>query len=110
MVDRYNRGTFKRSLGNCSCSCGNTEGKECRELKMKLRRIDFSIIDTVLYLDAYPNCQKALSYYHKLKAEREAIVEALSKSCNTPMTAFCNTNETEWNWINSPWPWELADN
>lgn len=77
---------------------------------MKLRTIDFSIIDTVLYLDAYPNCKKALSYYHKLKAERESVVEALAKSCNMPMSSFNNASEDKWHWIDSPWPWELADN
>ena len=77
---------------------------------MRLKKIDFSIIDTVLYLDAYPNCKKALSYYHKLKAEREAVVEALSKSCNMPVTSFENSSEDKWHWIESPWPWEHADN
>lgn len=129
MVDRYNgmRGSFRGSSANnngSSCGiCGNGNSRlscrdcspcgdkgECRALKEKLKRVDFSLIDTVLYLDAYPECKAALAYYHKLKAEREKIVEALSKSCNMPVTNFDNASEDTWNWVDKPWPWEACDN
>ena len=68
------------------------------------------MIETVLYLDAYPECNEALSYYHTLKKEREKVVEELSRKCNMPITAFDNDSMDKWNWINAPWPWEYDAN
>ena len=121
MVDRFNgsRGMFRNSMGNhnscaqgsCnSCNSCDSNGGDCHALYQKLKKIDFSLIDTVLYLDAYPECRKALAYYHKLKKEREAVVEALSTKCNMPITNFNNTSEDTWNWTDTPWPWDPAAN
>ena len=121
VVDRYSCRGVLRNSGNCNnsiargnienknCSCSN-DTAECGALRKKLQVIDFSIIDTVLYLDAYPSCREALKYYHKLKNERKAIVEALSNKCNMPVTSFNNSSEDEWNWTNVPWPWEISAN
>lgn len=76
----------------------------------KLQTVDFSIIDTVLYLNAYPDSCEALKYYHKLKEERKGIMEALSQSCDMPITNFENANTDKWVWTDSPWPWELSAN
>ena len=104
---RGNNSVSRSSCGGCS-SC--SEKGDCSELKKKLKLVDFSLIDTVLYLDAYPDCKAALAYYHKLKAEREMLVEALSKSCNMPVTNFDNASEDTWDWVNTPWPWEACSN
>ncbi len=116
MVDRYNntKGMFRNSASNnsscSSCLSGNSKNSDCAVLQAKLKKIDFSLIDTVLYLDAYPNCKKALAYYHKLKAEREMVVDALSKSCNMPITNFNNSSEDSWSWVDTPWPWDPTAN
>ena len=78
------------------------------QLINKLRKINFAIYDTILYLDAYPHCKAALEYYKKLVAESNTITEQLANS-GMPMTAMENRGET-WNWINSPWPWEYEAN
>lgn len=119
MVDRFNgsRGMFKNSVnGNGStacCSCGNSScgnGGDCAVLSQKLKAIDFSLIDTVLYLDAYPDSKKALAYYHRLIKERKMTVEALSQSCNAPVTNYDNASEDTWYWVEKPWPWEPSAN
>ena len=107
MVDKF----CGRALSGNSCqkpSC--SQNGDCKKLKKQLQMIDFSIIDTVLYLDAYPECQEALNYYHKLKAERKMVVEALSESCDLPVTSFGNENADKWVWINGPWPWDPSAN
>ena len=68
------------------------------------------MIDTVLYLDMYPCCKRALEYYHKLKQEREKIMETLAKSCDMPMVSFDNVSEDSWSWTKGPWPWEPSAN
>ena len=119
MVDRFNgirgitRGMSNGGESNSQCAscntCGNTDSS-CRSLCQKLKKIDFSLIDTILYLDAYPECKKALAYYHKLKAEREMIIDMLSKKCNTPITNLNNSSEDSWNWVEQPWPWDPSAN
>ena len=81
----------------------------CAKLKRKLDTIDFAIVETVLYLDAYPNCREALDYYHKLIAERESLVAVINEKCG-PVSARGNKSRTEWTWVKGPWPWELDAN
>ena len=83
--------------------------QSCQRLKRKLDTIDFAIVETSLYLDAYPTCRHALDHYHKLVAEREAIVQMINEKCG-PICIRDNKSRTEWNWVSSPWPWEADAN
>jgi spore coat protein JB len=93
--------------GNSSCQNG---GRRCESLKKQLQAIDFSIVETVLYLDAYPNCKKALAHYHTLIHERKELVARLAEECHMPITHCENASKDSWDWINNPWPWELDAN
>ena len=114
MVDRYSngRGLGRSSFGRSTCpSCGSCEdNSECKKLMAYLQKVEFSMIDTILYLDAYPCSAEALKYYHKLKQERERVIIALSEKCNMPITSFDNTSYDAWSWTDSPWPWENSAN
>ena len=118
MVDRYTcRGVLRNSGSgmprNNSCGCnmgGCSQENEYKEILRKLQKIDFSLVDTILYLDAYPCCKEALSHYHKLKKEREVMVAVLVDKYNMPITANDNVSECDWNWTNAPWPWEYSAN
>ena len=90
--------------------CGCNMGDDCKALMRRLQKVEFSLVDTVIYLDAYPECKKALDYYHKLLSERDALRQALSSKCKRPMSPFENGSDTEWDWIKSPWPWESSAN
>ena len=81
----------------------------CQNLKKKLQMVDFAIIDTVLYLNAYPKCAQALEYYHKLVKEREILEGAMKEKCG-PITAMTNQSRSEWTWPLGPWPWEPEAN
>ena len=89
-------------------TCPNSE--RCRSLMRQLQTIDFSIVDTVLYLDAYPHCKKAMDHYHSLIHERAELVRLLAEECHTPITNCENASRDSWDWINNPWPWELDAN
>jgi len=106
---RYNRstrvnarvnGAFRESVNDMRMVSAN-----CKNLVKKLRVIDFAIIDTALYLDAYPNNAQALDYYHKLLRERKELREMIEKQCG-PLNIMGNENRTDWNWVSGPWPWE----
>lgn len=120
----YGRNTcpFTGRLGQCSCGekrcdlrpgCAHQEGDrpickccsdECKNLMKRLQKLDFSIQETVLYLDAYPDCCEAKQYYHHLLAERKEVAEKYQKICG-PLTAWGNESATTWDWTNAPWPW-----
>ena len=129
MIDRTNQrdcrmGGFRKS-GNMPCpACsggrqetrcapnnggGNACTRDCEDLTRRLQALDFSIVDTVLYLDAYPNCRSALEHYHRLVDERNALLLRLSR-CGMPITIYENRAEDTWDWGNSPWPWEPSAN
>ncbi len=97
--------TRKYSMTNCNCN----NAKNCQAAMADLRALDFAIQETVLYLDAYPECGEALEYYHALLEQRKAVSDAYEKSCG-PLTAWGNRSRTSWDWVKAPWPWELDAN
>lgn len=81
----------------------------CCNLNKRLQQIEFALADVILYLDAYPNCDKALEYYHRLLAERDELLDAINTQCG-PMTNFSNVSTQNWQWIDGPWPWQSEAN
>ena len=130
MIDRCRtqncrQGTpYRRSSMNAPMPSCNRQTPDCRgrireeqhnhpypnDMIKRLQALDFSIVDTVLYLDAYPHCQKALDFYHELIAEREELVRILETQYHTPITSFGNCAVDHWDWTAGPWPWELGAN
>ncbi len=84
---------------NSPCSNGAS-------LLKKIQEIDFSIYETVLYLDAYPNCREALAYYHTLMSQRKELMCRYEREVG-PLSAFGNTSQSSWDWVKSPWPWQM---
>ena len=76
-------------------------------LLQRIRQIDFALYDTILYLDAYPNCRKALAHYHSLLDMKNKLTAEYQAQFG-PITAFGNDSRTEWNWTKTPWPWEMT--
>ena len=91
-----------------SQKCNNKHHK-CDDALNILRALDFSIQETVLYLDAYPDCEQALAYYHKLIEERAEAMEAYEKQCG-PLSFYGNKSRDHWEWTKGPWPWEFDAN
>ena len=65
-----------------------------KELQKKLQKVSFALVETVLYLDAYPNCEKAKRYYAELKNERHELLKALYES-GMPMSSMM-VKDGEW--------------
>ena len=128
MIDRTNRrdcrmGGFRKSdrmpcpacnggrqeARHTPCDGGNACAETCEDLTHRLQALDFSIVDTVLYLDAYPHCRSALEHYHRLVEERNDLLHLLAQR-GTPITIYENRAEDAWDWGKSPWPWEPSAN
>ena len=104
----YQRSELSGNNG-VSCNCGCNSHGDCNSLLKKILAVDFSLQETVLYLDAYPHCSDALNYYHQLKELREKLVSEYCSKCGA-LTNLSNESKTEWIWIRSPWPWEADAN
>ena len=87
----------------------NQQDRTCKSQLENLRALDFAIVETGLYLDAYPQCREALEYYHALIAQREKVAAAYEKGC-APLTVYGNRSKTSWDWVAGPWPWEADAN
>lgn len=89
--------------------CNNNNNNSSRSRLMdKIRKVDFALAETILYLDVYPHCKEALNYYHKLVEMREKLVREYE--AHAPITAAGNTSSDSWDWIKSPWPWHYDAN
>lgn len=87
----------------------NGNRNNCTAKLSKLRALDFALQETVLYLDAYPENNQALRYYHQLIKERKELMEDYQTNCG-PLTMYGNTSQSTWDWIKGPWPWQPEAN
>ncbi len=79
--------------------------RNCKELLLQLQTVDFAIVDTLLYLDAYPKDSRAKEYLNKRVEERKEILAAMNESGCPPITPAADTGEG-FRWVENPWPWE----
>ena len=80
-----------------------------REKMMKtVMQEAFCVNEAVLYLDTHPVDRTALQYY---ETHRDALAKAVTgyEEKYGPLTVYGNTDMTDWQWINEPWPWEGED-
>ena len=79
------------------------------DLLSRIREVEFALVETILYLDAYPDNRQALAFYQDLLNERNRLVDQYEKTVG-PLTATGNRSNTSWDWVKAPWPWEFAAN
>lgn len=74
----------------------------------RVRICDFVLQEIALFLDNNPDHKEALECYKKyLDMGREARDMYVKKYGPLSQTDF--DGGTRWNWIDSPWPWELDE-
>lgn len=73
-----------------------------------LKALDFALIETGLFLNTHPTDEKALAYFNKLTEERKNAHENYTKNCG-PLTLFDGDTKSSWDWVKTPWPWEMED-
>lgn len=84
------------------------ENNTSREMLLKRIQVcSFVLTDTNLFLDTHPDCQMALEYFEKhhnmlCEAQREYVEKY------GPLTAADYNGGGRWNWVDSPWPWEMG--
>lgn len=87
----------------------NTDNNERSALLHQIQAEDFALYEVALYLDGHPQCKKALKYYHEHKKLADTLRAEYEQRFG-PLTLNNNRNDSHWDWVNGPWPWEKEGN
>ena len=79
-----------------------------KTLLNELRALDFALLETGLYLNAYPS-EEALAYFSKTKEAREKLSYEYEHHYG-PLCLQNGVVNGSWQWTNGPWPWESEAN
>lgn len=86
------------------CECVKEEDR--REMMMRIRELDFSIIELALYLDTHPEDERALCM-HKEYCKQVKELKDKYQRIYGPLTIYYPCNK--WRWLEEPWPWERGN-
>lgn len=75
------------------------------ELLRKLQIYGFAAHEANLFLDTHPDNKEAFEYYLQVNNVRRKLQDEFAHKFG-PIRAEDEIWE-QWNWIDSPWPWEL---
>mgnify|MGYP003397964269 CR=1 FL=1 len=78
------------------------------EQKMMLRRLSsthFALVELNIFLDTHPNNKDALNMFNAYNKKYTRQLNEYQEKYG-PITAKNNYDNTDWNWINGPWPWD----
>ena len=88
---------------NNNCDMNNMTREE---MMMKIRELDFSIIELGLYLDVSPDDERALCLHREYTKKVKDLKDKYQKVYR-PLTIFYPCNK--WRWLEEPWPWERGN-
>ena len=77
------------------------------ELLYNILRYNFALTDLDLYLDIYPLDRECILIYNRYLAEEKKLVDEYEKKYGPLTIKSMNMSDTSWDWIKSPWPWEV---
>ena len=76
-----------------------------KQLFQFITEISFAMDETVLFLDTHPCDKKAMRYYEELRMLRQKAVDEYT-NCFGPLNKYDVNPANEWQWVETPWPWE----
>lgn len=79
------------------------------ELKKQIQSYCFAAHDMLLYLDTHPEDKKAFALFRELTKKATELKEQYHQKYG-PLNVVAAADYTEFNWIDSPWPWEKGGN
>lgn len=75
------------------------------QLLLYITEVGFVVDDLVLFLDTHEDDKEALKVYNmycNMYQKAKDIYE--EKYC--PLTVKAGENDTKWQWVQGPWPWQ----
>ena len=75
----------------------------------ELQELAFALQETVLFLDSYPDNSAAKRHYAEVsRAYRQAVASYERQYGPLSVMAGTDSNMDTWQWVKTPWPWELG--
>ena len=78
-----------------------------KEMLMKIRELDFAVIELGLYLNTHPEDNRVLCLHRKYTKELKELKDKYQKVYG-PLSIYFPCNK--WRWLEEPWPWERGNN
>ena len=73
----------------------------------QLQAVDFVLLDLSLYLDTHTDDGEALRQFNHYALERKKLVDFYERNYGPLIQLSPTTNRSNWEWNNSPWPWQI---
>ena len=90
-------------MDECECQEKN---RVREEMLMKIRELEFAIVELAQYLDTHPDSPKALCLHREYCKRLKDLKEKYQKVYG-PLTIYFPCNK--WRWLEEPWPWERGN-
>lgn len=75
----------------------------------QIRSYSFAAHDMLLYLDTHPTDKEAFEMFKELVRKSNTLKLEYEKT-NGPLCSFSTAEQSNFNWLKSPWPWEKEAN
>ncbi len=83
------------------------DSRPCKqELLHWIDHVSFALDEVKLFLDTHPCNAEALEYFEKYQAERNCALHEYAKYYGPLTIDTLHTPCDNWDWIQSPWPWQ----
>jgi spore coat protein JB len=79
------------------------------EMLNALQSYNFAAYDMLLYLDTHPKDKKAFEMFRDLVEKTRRMKQDFENQFG-PLTPYSAARFEEFNWLDSPWPWEKEGN
>lgn len=79
--------------------------KEQRQMIKCIQVQGFGMLEAALFLDTHPDDADALAMYTTSREELSHLISSYEMRFG-PLTIAGNYCTDNWQWIDSPWPWE----
>ncbi len=76
------------------------------ELLLNILKHNFALTELNLYLDVNPNDRNMINLYNRYLDNKKKLVDDYEINFGPLTLDGLNVGDNNWNWNNSPWPWE----
>ena len=77
-----------------------------QQMLMWVDMVSFAAHEANLYLDTHPEDLSALSYFQEYSRLRNQALEDFAAMFGPLTVDTTGSCRNQWEWVNSPWPWE----
>ena len=79
---------------------------ERTKLMKQIMEYGFAAYEWQLYLNTHPNFRMALGYFKEMTKKANELKKQYAEKYG-PITASDVNSDSEWTWVQEPWPWSL---